>query len=219
MYSSFNKCDFSEVIGKKECNNEDQNCIDKTSSCFNDNVGLKIMKKMGFKGKGLGKHEQGIRNPIEPTIRPKYEGLGYGIGNGKMNASSSESVERMKTMQCSYCNRKGHTKDKCWDLYPCNICGLKNHFDKTCWNREWKKDYMAGCIKLDCGWSYGSSWQKITGTIKSLFKYKCSSVRNDKSLPKFECSKKIKNGLSKSESLSSQTSRESDFAGSSSFFF
>lgn len=29
------------------------------------NVGFKIMKRMGYKGKGLGKHEQGMRNPID----------------------------------------------------------------------------------------------------------------------------------------------------------
>ena len=73
--------------------------------------------------------------------------------------------------------RKGHTKERCWDLNPCNICGLKSPSEKMCWNRNYKNDSMAGCIKMNCGWSYGLSWQKITGVIKSLFKYKCSRVR------------------------------------------
>ena len=30
---------------------------------------------------------------------------------------------------------------------------------------------------MNCGWSYGSRWQKIISVIKTLFKYKCSSVR------------------------------------------
>ena len=46
-----------------------------------------------------------------------------------------------------------------------------------CWNRNCKNDSMAGCIKMDCGWNYGSKWQRIVAMIKGLFKYKCSSVR------------------------------------------
>ena len=68
-------------------------------------------------------------------------------------------------------------KGKMLGIKSCTICGLKNHCNKTCWNKECNKDSMAGCIKMNCGWSYGSSWQKITGVIKGLFKYKCSSVR------------------------------------------
>ena len=69
--------------------------------CYdNNNIGLKIMERMGFKGKGLGKHEQGIRSPIKPTIRPKYEGLGYATENGKMNKGSRESNESIKIVQC-----------------------------------------------------------------------------------------------------------------------
>ena len=30
-----------------------------------------MMRKMGFKGKGLGKHEQGIQEPVEPGILPE----------------------------------------------------------------------------------------------------------------------------------------------------
>ena len=92
---------FTKVVCKKECNDEHENCIDRTSSYYNDNIGLKIMKRMGFKGKGLGKHEQGIRNPIKPIARPKYEGLGYATDNGKMNKGSRESIESIKIVQYS----------------------------------------------------------------------------------------------------------------------
>ena len=122
-------------------------------------------------------HEKGIRNLIEPTIREKYEGLGYDAGSEKINKGSKESIESIKIVQCSHCNRTGHTMDRCWGLNPCNICGLKNHFDKRCWNKECNKDFMAGCIKIDCGWNYESNWQKIAGMIRGFFKYKCSRVR------------------------------------------
>ena len=89
------------------------------------------MKRMGFKGKGLGKHEQGIRNPIETIGRPKYAGLGYDVGSGNMNKSSRELVEGINIVQCSHCKRKGHINDIFWDIDPCNIYGLKSHSDKT----------------------------------------------------------------------------------------
>lgn len=41
---------------------------------------------------------------------------------------------------------------------------------------------MDKCFKMDFEWSYGSSWKKIVGMIKSLFKWKCSSVSNNKIL-------------------------------------
>ena len=133
----------------------------------------------------MGKHQQGIIEPIEAIMRPKYEGLGYMTDERNDYMDSNIFFQSKKYMQCSHCNRKGHTKERCWDLNPCNICGLKSCSEKMCLNREYKNicmdkckmDFMVGSIKIDCGWSYGSSWQKITGVMKILFKYKCSSVR------------------------------------------
>ena len=63
-------------------------------SCDNKSVGWNIMKKMGYKGKGLGKHQQGIIEPIEPIMRPKYEGLGY------MTNERNNYMNSIKFVQC-----------------------------------------------------------------------------------------------------------------------
>lgn len=143
-------------------------CEIKNKGHFENNVVWNMMQKMGYKGRGLGNHGQGIQGPIQLVMRPKYEDLKYSSEVASIS-SLEKSVERI---QCSHCHREGHKEKNCWNLHPCTLCGLKNHSEKTCWNKE----SMRGCMKIDCEWSYGSRWQTIMDMIKKLFRYKSSNV-------------------------------------------
>ncbi|KAG8316236.1 hypothetical protein J6590_055858 [Homalodisca vitripennis] len=43
-----------------------------------DNIGSKMMQKMGWTGNGLGKHQQGMQTPIQiMSAKPKQQGFGH----------------------------------------------------------------------------------------------------------------------------------------------
>lgn len=52
---------------------------------------------MGYEGRGLGKHAQGIVEPILAQERPRYLGLGYGQHDEECSKSKEEheGVPRM----------------------------------------------------------------------------------------------------------------------------
>ena len=55
-------------------------------------IGSKLMFKMGYEGKGLGKHAQGMIDPILVKERPKTYRLGYVQSNGE-NSQAMKACE------------------------------------------------------------------------------------------------------------------------------
>lgn len=58
------------------------------------NVGFRLLQKMGWKGKGLGKDEQGITEPIKSGIRDSK--LGVGKQEQDDFFTSEENIQRKK---------------------------------------------------------------------------------------------------------------------------
>ncbi|KAJ0533120.1 putative transcription factor C2H2 family [Helianthus annuus] len=89
--------EFRLPINHRPVENVDLDNVEQASldtQLTSSNVGFRLLQKMGWKGKGLGKNEQGITEPIKSGIRDSKLGLGKQEQDDFFTAE--ENIQRRK---------------------------------------------------------------------------------------------------------------------------
>ncbi|XP_051212984.1 uncharacterized protein [Lolium perenne] len=110
------------------------------------NVGFKLMQKMGWKGKGLGKNEQGILEPIKAGIRDAKLGVGKqeqddfftsedNVQRKRLNVELEETEEHVKKREVT-AEREQKIRSEVKEIQKTFFCSLCNKQYKLAYEFE-----------------------------------------------------------------------------------
>lgn len=119
--------DFRLPINHRPTENVDLENVEQASldtQLTSSNIGFRLLQKMGWKGKGLGKNEQGITEPIKSGMRdPK---LGIGKQEEDDFFTAEENIQRRKLdIELEETEELAKKREKAaYCIYVCLLMGM-----------------------------------------------------------------------------------------------